>query len=141
MATRRIKPTLETQFHIDYSWWERDDKDLQVYLISHLPPEKQTLFSPGAAQDDTEVDWVDPDTAEVKKVNQLQMALQEASQAEDFITTNTSLVDSVFRAFLANNNTPLTPMELGETVGRSPETILRTLSGKQVYQGIRPITG
>ena len=27
-----IKPTLETKFHIDYSWWEKSSEDLRTYL-------------------------------------------------------------------------------------------------------------
>ena len=139
LANRRIRPTLETQFHIDYDWWARDERDLRVYLISHLPSNEQANFSIDA-NNEIVVDWVDPDTAEVRRVDGLQMALQKAAQSDDFITENTSLVDAVFRAFLANNNSPLTPNELGEILGRRPEMILRTLSGQQVYKGIRPIT-
>jgi hypothetical protein len=47
-------------------------------------------------------------------------------------------VDAVFRVFLANQNTPLTPTELGERIGRQPMTILRTLAGGTVYKGLRP---
>jgi len=136
-ASRRIKPTLETKFHIDYEWWNREDRELRVYLLSHLDTEKREYFA--AYRDTEEVDWIDPVTAEVQKVDALQRALQEASQAPDFITARTSLVDAVFRVFLANNNTPLTPVELGEIIGRPPMTILRTLAGTNVYKGIRPV--
>lgn len=132
-----VKPTLETRFHIDYDWWARDERDLRLYLISHLPPDKQAQF---ANQEETSmVDWVDPDTAEVTQIDSLQFALQEAAQLSDFITPNTSLVDAVFRVFLANNNTPMTPIELGEAIQRAPQMILKTLSGMQVYKGIRPV--
>ncbi len=60
---------------------------------------------------------------------------KEASQRDDFITPRTSLVDAVFRVFLANQNTPLTPIELGERIGRPPMTILRTLAGANCVQG------
>ena len=39
-----IKPTLDTTYHIDYSWWERND-DLRTYLLSHLPPEQRERIS------------------------------------------------------------------------------------------------
>lgn len=136
-ASRRIKPTLETKFHIDYEWWERDEQELRVYLLSHLAPEQRGYFQEN--QNTEEVDWIDPVTAEVRKVDALQRALKEASQREDFITPRTSLVDAVFRVFLANQNTPLTPNELGERIGRQPMTILRTLAGSNVYKGIRPV--
>jgi hypothetical protein len=48
------------------------------------------------------------------------------------------LVDAVFRLFLANGNTPLNAVELGEELGRQPNIILRTLSGTRVYRGLRP---
>jgi hypothetical protein len=136
-ASRRIKPTLDTKFHIDYDWWNREDRELRVYLLSHLDNEKREYFA--AYRDTEEVDWIDPATAEVHKVDALQRALQEAAKAPDFITARTSLVDAVFRVFLANNNTPLTPVELGESIERPPMTILRTLTGTNVYKGIRPV--
>ncbi len=136
-ASRRIKPTLDTMFHIDYDWWERDPEELRVYLLSHLTPEQRAFFA--EHRDTEEIDWVDEDTAEVRKVDALQRALQEASQKPDFITTHTSLVDAIFRVFLANGNQPLTPVELGEQIGRPPMTILRMLSGGTVYKGLRPV--
>lgn len=136
IASKRIKPTLDTKFHIDYSWWEREGRDLRVYLLSHLPPEQRGFFA--EHRDTEEVDWIDPVTAEVRKVDALQRALREASKQPDFITPHLSLVDAVFRVFLANGNTPLTPVELSELIGRPPMTILRTLSGATVYKGIRP---
>ena len=136
-ASRRIKPTLDTKFHIDYEWWEREGRELRVYLLSHLEPEQREFFA--VRGDSEEIDWIDPVTAEVKKVDALQRALKEASHKPDFVTPHTSLVDAVFRVFLANNNTPLTPVELGELIGRQPTTILRTLAGQTVYKGIRPV--
>jgi hypothetical protein len=57
---------------------------------------------------------------------------------DTFITQQTTLVDSVFRIFLANGNTPLTPEDLAELMGRDATIILRTLSGIRVYKGLRP---
>ena len=136
-ASQRIKPTLDTKFHIDYEWWDREEQELRIYLLSHLDPEQRAFF--GEHRDTEEVDWVDPVTAEVRKVDALQRALKEASTKEDFITAHMSLVDAVFRVFLSNNNTPLTPLELSERIGRPPMTILRTLAGNTVYKGIRPM--
>jgi hypothetical protein len=136
-ASRRIKPTLNTRYHIDYDWWEREGRELRVYLLSHLDTDQRDFFI--NHKDTEEIDWIDPDTAEVRKVDALQRALHEASQRDDFISTHTSLVDAVFRVFLANHNSPLTPIELGERIGRSPMTILRTLSGTNVYKGLRPV--
>ncbi len=137
MAVKRIKPTLQTKFHIDYDWWERDERDLRVYLLSHLSNEQQMFFQQN--QNTEEIDWIDPQTAEVRRVDALTMALHEAANSESFITEQTSLVDAVFRVFIRNNNIPMTPEELAEETGRQASMILRTLSGTRVYKGIRPM--
>ncbi len=134
--SRRIKPTIDTKFHIDYDWWSRQGSDLRVYMISHLLPEQRAYFAEHHEVEET--DWVDPETAEVRRVDALQQALRRAAEHADYLTPQTPLVDAVFRVFLANGNKPLTPMELSERIGRTPQTILRTLAGPQVYRGIRP---
>ena len=88
---------------------------------------------------DMEYDWVDEDTGEVTRVDGLQHILRtHCSQMSDYISPHTTLVDAVFRVFLANNNKPLTSVELGKRTGRDPSLILKTLSGKRVYKGLRP---
>jgi hypothetical protein len=134
--SKRIKPTLDTPFYIDYDWWENEGRNLRVYLLSHLSADLQDAFS--QIDEDQRIDFVDPETGEVRRVDALQQAIQFASQNPDFITYQTSLVDSVFRAFLANGNKPLTPVELGNITGRQPMTILRTLGGRRVYRGLLP---
>jgi hypothetical protein len=47
-------------------------------------------------------------------------------------------VDAVFRLFLANGNLPMTPVELADRLGRQPMTVLKLLSGRRVYKGLRP---
>lgn len=131
-----IKPTLNTKFHIDYEWWKQSRDDLRAYLLSHLAPEVRERLA--QADDDRIVDFVDENTGEVSQLDELQLALQSAMNEPDFINTNTSLVDSVFRVLLKSNNTPMTPKQLAEETGRSAETILKTLSGQQIYKGIRP---
>lgn len=134
---RLLRPTQNTKFHIDYSWWERAGRDLDVYLRSHLCPEHQEAYAdldPGA-----DVDSVDPETAEVVRVPGIQHVLiSHCSQQDDYLTPQTSLINAIFRVFLASGNTPLTPAELGDRLGRPPRMILRTLSGSRVYKGIRP---
>lgn len=134
-----IKPTLDTKFHIDYGWWERSNEDLRMYLLSHLLPEQRERLSHD--EEDRVVDYVDPDTGEVFELDELGLAIQIAAEDPNFINPQTSLVDSVFRVFLANGNLPMTPTELEERTGRSANTILKTLSGAQVYKGIRPKLG
>lgn len=132
-----VKPTLQTRYHIDFDWWSQHDRDWRVYLYGFLCPEHQVAFAD--MQGDEQVDWVDPETAEVQKVDGLQHVLiTHCARMDSFISSRTALVDAVFRIFLANGNTPMTPLELSDQLGRPPETILRTLSGIRVYKGLRP---
>ena len=133
-----VKPTLDTKFHIEYSWWERNNtgEDLRQYLLSHLLPEQRDRLS--LAEAGSMVDYVDPETGEVKQLDELGLAIEQAAKDPNFINPHTSLVDSIFRVFLANGNIPLSPRELAERTGRSAQTILKTFSGGQVYRGIRP---
>ena len=132
-----IKPTLDTCFHIDFAWWGKHDRDWRVFLHDYLCQEHQKIFKGIDAED--MVDWVDPATAEVQRVDGLQHALTtHCAKQEDFVTQQTTLVEAVFRILLANGNQGLTPQELGQIMKRPPITILKTLSGVQVYKGIRP---
>ncbi len=136
---RWIKPNLETKFYIDFDWWEREGRDLRVYLQSHLCPECKDIYTNHRGSE--EVDWIDPDTAEVTQVDALWQSLRtHCSSRPDFINESTPLTDAVFRVFLANDNTPLSATELSEKLGRhAPMTILRTLGGRKVYKGIKPV--
>lgn len=133
-----IKPTLDTTYHIDYSWWERSEDDLRVYQLSHLSQEQRDRLSSGDGEDRL-VDFVDPETGEVTQLNELDLALQIAANDPNFINPQISVVDNIFRVFVANGNEPLSPNQLGEMIGRPPSTILKTLSGVRVYKGIRPV--
>lgn len=136
IGSRRVRPTVDTKFYIDYDWWDRSDQDLRANVIAQLLPEQRDYFLEHDAG--SESDWVDPDTAEVRRVDALQMALQEAARADDFFVPPVSLVNAVFRVFLTNDNMPLSPTQLSEMINRQPMMILRTLTGQQVYKGIRP---
>jgi hypothetical protein len=131
------RPTLETKFHIDYNWWDRADRELDVYLRSHLCEEHQEAYS--EMEGDAKVDTIHPETAEVTRVLGIQHTLiTHCAVQDDYLTPQTTLVNAVFRVFLANGNTPLTPEELGEKLTRPARMILRTLSSPRVYKGIRP---
>ena len=132
-----IKPTLDTRFHIDYNWWERhSNDDLRIYLLSHLQPEQRARLS--RAEEGRVIDFVDPDTAEVFQLDELQVAVQLAANDPDYITPQTPLIDSIFRVFLSNNNTPLSARELARLIDRPAATILKTIGGMHVYRGLRP---
>lgn len=84
------------------------------------------------------VDYIDPDTGEVFQLDELGLMIQQAAKDPDFINPHTSVVDSIFRVFLANGNAPLSPRELADHIGRPASLILKTLSGGRIYKGIRP---
>ncbi len=135
---RSLRPTLDTPFHIDYDWWTKAGRDLRVYMRSHLCPEHRTQLGDGSLEPDM-IDWVDPQTAEVKRRDGLvQLLHTHCALQPDYITEHTSIVDAAFRVFLTNDNEPLTPRELAQRLSRDPDTILRTIGGRQVYQGLRP---
>ncbi len=133
-----VKPTLDTPFFIDFDWWKEHDNNWRVYLLSYLCPEHQAAFE--GSSENIWVDWVDPETAEVRRVDGIQQILiTHCARRPEFVTENMTLVNSVFRVLLAHGNEPMTPQQLGEEINRPPETILRTLSaGMRVYKGIRP---
>lgn len=133
-----VKPTLQTPFHIDFDWWKDHENDWRVYLFGYLCPEHQAAFS--GAEESAWIDWVDPATAEVRRVDGLQNVLiSHCAKQPDFYSHNTTIVDLVFRVLLAHGNEPMTAVQIGEAINRPPETILRTFSGPQVYKGIRPL--
>jgi hypothetical protein len=138
VGSRRVKPTPDTRFHIDYEWWERSEQDLNANVIQELSPEQVAYFQQHDAG--VQSDWIDPETAEVRRVDALQIALQEAARDPGYFQPPVKLVSAVFRVFLTNNNVPLSPVELAEIIKRPPMTILRTLAGAEVYKGIRPFT-
>ncbi len=131
-----VKPTVDTRYHIDYTWWQRSDEDLRTYLLSHLPQEQRERLA--GMNDEVQIDFIDPLTGEVTQVDELHYALQKAAQEPGFITPHTSLVDAIFRLLIASNNRPLSSNELSQKLNRPAGVILKMLSGNRVYKGIRP---
>lgn len=132
-----VKPSVDTPFHIDFDWWKKNERDWHVYLRSLLCAEHQETF--GEMDEGQTIDWIDPVTAEVKPVDGIQNALMtHCVRQPEFLTSQTALVEAVFRLFLTNGNHPMTSSELGARLKRPPETILRTLASARVYKGIRP---
>ncbi len=132
-----VKPTLQTPFHIDFDWWQKNERDWHVYLRSLLCPEHQELFA--ELREGEMIDWVDLKTAEVKTVEGIQHTLMShCARRPDFVTEHTAMVEAVFRLLFTNENMPMNSEELGAQLGRPAQTILRTLSGPRVYKGLRP---
>ncbi len=135
-----IKPTLKTKFHIDFNWWAQPKKNLRRVLLSHGCDAVQPLAAENATPQ--MMDWVDPETGQVFEIDQLWQAIrQHCADDSEFIPESLALTASIFRLFLVNDNAPLTPVEIEQQLGkRDARTILRTIGGKRVYDGIRAVS-
>lgn len=136
---RALRLTVDTKFHIDLQWWEKQNKEIRVFLRDLLCPVCSKTV--GASPDVKMVDMIDPETAEVTRVDAIWEAIRACCSLEpDYITMDTPLLESIFRLFLANGNKPLSVVELHERLDKKPpETILRMLTKGRVYLGIRPV--
>lgn len=133
-----LRPTENTPFHIDYSWFEKNGQDVNVLIYKCLTPEQQERLA-GLPIDEA-FDFVDEATGEVRRVTRaMQMIRTERADDATFISARLPVAESVFRVFLLNDNQPLTPVELAARIGRKPSEILAQLGGRAVYNGIRPI--
>ena len=134
-----VKPTLETKFHIDFAWWQKKGQNLRAHLQSHACPEAQKLYED--LGQDQKFDWINPETGEVFQIDMLWYIIYtHCGQESDFINAPAPLISAIFRAFIANNNKPLTPIELHKQLQKkTPELILKTIGRRQVYRGIRPV--
>ncbi len=132
------RPTIETKFQIDFGWWEEEDRNFRTHLLSHLCSDCYDRFKTYTETD--MVDWIDPDTAQVKQVDGLWHSLRTCcSLKPGYIDERTPLTTAVFRTFLANGNEPLTAVELESILQRSADTILKTIGGLRIYHGIKPV--
>jgi len=133
-----FRPTENTPFHIDYSWFEKNGQDVNVLIYKCLTPEQQERLASVAA--DEALDFVDEITGEVRRVTRaMQIIRTERADDPTFVSSRLPVAESVFRIFLLNDNQPLTPIELAARIGRKPSEIVAQLGGRAVYNGIRPI--
>ena len=135
-----VKPSLDTPFHIDYGWWERQGMNMSREFVAHLCAEHRVAYS--GHQETEKIDWIDERTGEVTQVQGPQHVLRiHCSKQPDYIHDGLPLISAVLRVFLANGNAPLTCRDLATILGRPAERILRTLSGQRTYKGLRPARG
>jgi hypothetical protein len=133
-----LKPEIQTPFHIDFDWWRQNESDWHVFLRSLLCPEHQLSLT--SVEEGEMIDWIDPQTAEVKSVDGIQHALMShCALQREFVGEHTAMVEAVFRMFLANGNEPMSAEDLSIKLNRPASTILRTLSGPRIYRGLRPV--
>lgn len=133
-----IKPTIDTPFHVDFSWWTKQGLDLNIKLMGHLCYEHRQAYSGRTLSD--KMDWVDWDTCEVQQVDGLRYIITtHCSKESGYVMQASTLIESIFRVFLSNANQPLSSRELAPLVGHREVQILRLLSGKRVRLGLRPV--
>ena len=133
-----FRPTETTKFHIDYSWIEENGQDVRVLVYKCLTQEQQERV--GAPGQSEMFDYVDDQTGEVQRFDQvIQIIRTENANDQNFITQRTPVFEAAFRIFLLNSNQPLTSVELANAMRRKPSEVLSQLSGRSVYNGIRPI--
>ena len=133
-----LKPTVKTPFHIDFEWWQQNERDWHIFLCSFLCAEHQEAFA--NVEEGDMIDWIDPQTAEVKPVDGVQHALiSHCAQLPDFVSQRTAIVEAIFRLFLANGNIPMSAEDLSKKLGKPADTILKTIAGPRVYRGLRPM--
>ncbi len=132
-----VKPTTRTPFHVDFDWWRATDNNWHVALESLLCPEHQQAFA--NLQEGQQIDWVDPETAEVHQMDGLQnIIISHCAKQEGFLNEHTALTEAVFRLLLANGNVPMTAESMGQQLHRPADIILKTIAGARVYRGLRP---
>ncbi|MBM3136774.1 MAG: hypothetical protein FJZ98_01150 [Chloroflexi bacterium] len=134
-----VRPTTETPFHLDFDWWRESDANWRIFLFEFLCEKHQESFKDKA--DTVKIDAIDPVTAEVKTVDGfLHELINHCAKQPDFINESMPMVAQIFRIFLSNSNKPLSSDELSAIINRPARTILATLTGPQIYKGIRQYT-
>ena len=137
-----LRMKMDTPFHIDFDWWEHQRREYVFYMRSHLCEEHQYKFVSEEDDDDQMLDWVDSRTGQVCRLDYLHYTLRiHCAIQPEFLTKRTSLVDAIFRLFIANGNQPLTVTELALRIGREGQekTIFRTLADESLSKGLRPV--
>jgi hypothetical protein len=138
MNMKFARVTEETKFKIDYDWFEKNGQDVNVLIVKCLTP--QQLEGAGDEPLDASFDSVDPETAEVSRVTRaMQLIRAERAHDPEFISPHTPVAEAAFRAFLLNNNVPMSAGELALRIGRTSKEIIDRLGGRVVYNGIKPV--
>ncbi len=136
---RLFKIDEHTKLHIDMDWWKEQNKDFHLYVYNELCPSCKEQFKD--FEKAKYIDWVDPETAEVRRVDGLLQTLRICcSHKPDYLSPDLPITTAVFRIFLANGNTPLSAVELAEKLNiPDPKRLVRILTRGKVYYGIKPV--
>jgi hypothetical protein len=134
-----VKITEQTKFRVDYEWFSKNGQDVNVLIHKCLTQEQ--LDANEGRDLNAQFDFIDAQTGEVNRVTYaMQLIRTERAQDPEFISPQTPVAEAAFRAFLINNNSPLSALELAGRVGRTPKEIIDRLGGRLVYNGIKPLT-
>jgi hypothetical protein len=138
MLMKIFRPTEQTLFHIDYEWFDQKGQDVNVLIDKCLTPDQ--IAQLGESRHSNPVDVIDDQTGEVRREDAvLRLLRSEYAKDPNFITRRTPVFEAAFRIFLVNNNQPLTSIELAKLMSRRPSEVLTQLSGRVVYNGIKPV--
>jgi len=133
-----FRPTENTPFHVDYSWFEKNGQDINILINKCLTQEQLERLADVPLNEPLDV--VDEQTGEVQRVTRaVQFIRQERASDPDFIGVKTPVAEAVFRIFLLNNNQPMTAAQLASRTNRKPSEILAQFGGRVVYNGIRAV--
>lgn len=136
MKFKMMRPTVDTQFQIEWSWFEQNKLDEHSVVRNQLNYKWRQRFDNGLEVQ--EVDYIDPETGEVFRMNNLHEAILAECQWEpDYITRDMPLSQSILRLFLANNNQPMSVVEMARRLERhDSQAILRVLINSEIQNGI-----
>ncbi len=132
------KITEQTKFRIEYEWFVKNGQDINVLIEKCLTQEQ--IDAAGERDLTSAFDFVDEETGEVNRVTYaMQLIRAERAKDPEFISPKTPVAEAAFRAFLINNNAPLSAGELAGRIGRTSKEIIDRLGGRVVYNGIKPL--
>ena len=139
MNFKAMRPTGDTPFQINWSWFERNNINAQSLVRNQLNYKWRQRFDNGL--EIKEVDYINSETGEVFKMDNMREAILAECQWEpDYITRDMPLLQSILRLFLANNNQPMTVVEMARRLERhDSNAILNLLTASKIQNGIIPI--
>lgn len=132
------RPTTESLFHVDWTWFDRNQLDSEQVIRDQLCAECTRRLSEEAVG---EVDAVDLATGEVRLSDTLREAISAHCQWEPgYLSAEQPLSQVLFRLFLANYNQPQRLSEIARRLGRhDDDQLLRLLMSGTVRNGIVPL--
>ncbi len=121
------------RWFIDLDWYQQNNRSLFLIVSSYLCPKCR--------------ERVKAKKRNISAADLLSTIKDCCSETPDFITSRLSIMESVFRLFLANGNQPLDLEELGKQLSerrdgdtyRTSSRILSRLLDSDQYYGLRQV--